>query len=114
MLIPIWLFVIMITLIVILSVSIYYLIGFFTWAMCEICVDENNYLRDRCWEIIDDPSTTSLEKKVFNKLSDIINMIEEEEKVFKILSSWPITLIAIRWSSSIVEKKSINTTQPLN
>ena len=105
MLIPLWLFTLMVSLIVFLSISTYYLIGFLMIVALEISIKEMDDLRSDCYKIISDQSLYFWEKIIINKLIKIIDLIEWDQKIFQILSSWPAILVIMKWGDVIICKR---------
>lgn len=105
MLIPLWLLTLMASLIVLLSISTYYLIGFLMVVALEISTKTMDDLHNDCYKIIGNQSLYFWEKIIINKLIKIIDLIEDGEKLLKILSSWPVILVIMKLGGVIICKR---------
>ncbi|PIS05975.1 MAG: hypothetical protein COT80_04375 [Candidatus Buchananbacteria bacterium CG10_big_fil_rev_8_21_14_0_10_33_19] len=90
--------------IILLSVAIYYLIGFIILSVVTFVVEdlEQEFLasmEDFDQNII----LTFFERQAVKKVSSTIKLIKED-KIFVILSTWPSVLIAINWTISIINE----------
>ncbi len=71
----------------------------------EISIKEMDDLRSDCYKIISDQSLYFWEKIIINKLIKIIDLIEWDQKIFQILSSWPAILVIMKWGDVIICKR---------
>lgn len=105
MLIPLWVFTLMSSLIVLLSILTYYLIGF----LFLIAITENKreleLLNDHCEELIANYSLYFWEKKIIQKLSYFINLAINDEKLLTLASSWPIIIIFSKIGGHIISRR---------
>jgi hypothetical protein len=105
MLIPLWIFTLMSSLIVLLSILTYYLIGF----LFLIAITENKreleLINDHCDELIANYSLYFWEKKIIQKLSYFINLAIGDEKLFKLTSSWPMIIVLSNLGGHIISRR---------
>lgn len=105
MLIPLWVFTLMSSLIVLLSILTYYLIGF----IFLIAITENKreleLINDHCEELIANYSLYFWEKKIIQRLSYFINLITNDERLIKLMSSWPMIMLLMNLGGHIISRR---------